>query len=79
MEIRGPVLLPARREDIELHTADGLTLDSQNRPIVLYCKTGVRSAEALAVLTRAGFSDATHLRGGVLAWAQQIDPSLPVY
>ncbi len=51
----------------------------QNTPIVLYCKTGIRSAEALEVLVRAGFSDATHLHGGVIAWAQQVDPSLPVY
>ncbi|MGW5321498.1 adenylyltransferase/sulfurtransferase MoeZ [Rhodococcus pyridinivorans] len=51
----------------------------QNTPIVLYCKTGIRSAEALEVLARAGFSDATHLHGGVIAWAQQVDPSLPVY
>ncbi len=51
----------------------------QNTPMVLYCKTGVRSAEALDVLVRAGFSDATHLHGGVIAWAQQVDTSLPVY
>jgi sulfur-carrier protein adenylyltransferase/sulfurtransferase len=51
----------------------------QNKPVVLYCKTGARSAEALAVLKGAGFSDAVHVGGGVIAWANQIDPSLPTY
>jgi adenylyltransferase/sulfurtransferase len=46
---------------------------------VLHCKTGARSAEALAVLKGAGFSDAVHVGGGVIAWANQIDPSLPTY
>jgi len=51
----------------------------QNKPVVMYCKTGARSAETLAVLKGAGFSDAVHVGGGVIAWANQIDPSLPTY
>ena len=51
----------------------------QDRPIVLHCKTGIRSAEALAALKNAGFADATHVQGGIIAWANQVDPSLPVY
>jgi molybdopterin/thiamine biosynthesis adenylyltransferase/rhodanese-related sulfurtransferase len=51
----------------------------QDKPVVLHCKTGARSAEALAVLKGAGFSDAVHVGGGVIAWANQIDPSLPTY
>src|SRR3954470_1544468 len=51
----------------------------QDKPVVLYCKTGQRSAETLAVLKGAGFSDAVHVGGGVIAWANQIDPSLPTY
>ncbi|KJR05312.1 adenylyltransferase/sulfurtransferase MoeZ [Gordonia sihwensis] len=50
-----------------------------DRPIVLYCKTGIRSAEALAALKRSGFDDAAHLQGGIVAWAAQIDPTMPVY
>jgi len=50
-----------------------------NKPIVLYCKSGVRSAEALATLKNAGFATATHMQGGVLSWIRQVDPSLPVY
>jgi adenylyltransferase/sulfurtransferase len=51
----------------------------QDRQLVLYCKTGVRSAEALAAVKRAGFRDAVHVQGGVVAWVRQVDPSLPVY
>ncbi|HMA46562.1 MAG TPA: adenylyltransferase/sulfurtransferase MoeZ [Frankiaceae bacterium] len=51
----------------------------QHRPVVLYCKTGVRSADALATLKGAGFSTAVHLQGGVTAWATQVDRTLPVY
>ncbi len=46
---------------------------------MLHCKSGVRSAEALAVLKNAGFRDAVHVQGGVLAWQSQVDPSLPTY
>ena len=60
---------------------DGTVLSTmpQDKPIVLHCKSGVRSAECLAILKGAGFSDATHVAGGVIAWAKQIDKSLPVY
>jgi adenylyltransferase/sulfurtransferase len=51
----------------------------QDKQIVLYCKSGVRSAEALAALKAAGFKDAVHVQGGVVGWVKQIDPSLPVY
>jgi adenylyltransferase/sulfurtransferase len=60
---------------------DGSVLSTlpQDKPIVLHCKSGVRSAECLAVLKSAGFADASHVSGGVIAWAKQIDTSLPVY
>ncbi len=51
----------------------------QDKKIVLHCKTGVRSAEVLAVVKNAGFGDAVHVGGGVLAWISQVDPSLPEY
>jgi adenylyltransferase/sulfurtransferase len=50
-----------------------------DKPVLLYCKSGVRSAEALALLKGAGFASARHLQGGVLAWQKQVDPSLPTY
>ncbi len=51
----------------------------QDKRIVLHCKSGARSAECLAVVKNAGFSDAVHVGGGVLSWVNTIDPSLPVY
>ena len=51
----------------------------QDKRIVLHCKSGARSAECLAVVKNAGFSDAVHVGGGVLAWISQVDPSLPSY
>ena len=60
---------------------DGTVLATlpQDKPIILHCKSGVRSAECLAILKGAGFADATHVAGGVIAWAKQIDKSLSVY
>ena len=46
---------------------------------MLYCKTGVRSAEALAAVKKAGFSDAKHLQGGIVAWARQLEPDMVMY
>ncbi|MBV9384695.1 MAG: adenylyltransferase/sulfurtransferase MoeZ [Streptosporangiaceae bacterium] len=51
----------------------------QDKRIVLHCKSGARSAECLAIVKNAGFSDAVHVGGGVLAWVSQVDPSLPSY
>jgi sulfur-carrier protein adenylyltransferase/sulfurtransferase len=51
----------------------------QDKRIVLHCKSGARSAECLAVVKDAGFADAVHVGGGVLAWISQVDPSLPEY
>ena len=54
-------------------------VNPQDRQIVLYCKTGVRSAEALAAVKAAGFRDAVHVQGGVVSWVRHVDPSLPIY
>jgi molybdopterin/thiamine biosynthesis adenylyltransferase/rhodanese-related sulfurtransferase len=53
-------------------------LDPTKR-IVLHCKSGARSAEALAVVHAAGYKDAVHVGGGVLAWVNQIEPEKPSY
>jgi len=47
--------------------------------IVVFCKTGIRSARALELLLGAGFRKIQNLQGGVNAWAREIDPTLPVY
>lgn len=51
----------------------------RDRPVVLLCKSGARSARALRVLREAGFDDARHLDGGITAWVRDVDPTLPTY
>ncbi|HLE13751.1 MAG TPA: molybdopterin-synthase adenylyltransferase MoeB [Anaerolineales bacterium] len=53
-------------------------LDSADE-MVVFCKGGTRSARALEVLASAGFRKVKNLKGGINAWAEQVDPSLPVY
>ena len=74
-QIPGSVLIPKG----EFLTGDALGQLPQDKQIVLHCKTGVRSAEALAVVKGAGYADAVHVGGGVVAWVDQIDPSQPSY
>jgi molybdopterin/thiamine biosynthesis adenylyltransferase/rhodanese-related sulfurtransferase len=62
-----------------INSGEGLAKLPQDRMSVLYCKTGVRSAEALAAVKKAGFSDAVHLQGGIVAWAQQMQPDMVMY
>jgi sulfur-carrier protein adenylyltransferase/sulfurtransferase len=75
VRIPGSVLIPKDR----ILSGEALSELPQDRQIVLHCKSGVRSAEALATLKGAGFRDAVHVQGGVLAWVKQVDPSLPSY
>jgi adenylyltransferase/sulfurtransferase len=53
-------------------------LDSA-RTYVLQCRTGARSAKAVGLLRQAGFRRLLNLRGGVLAWAREVDPTMPTY
>jgi sulfur-carrier protein adenylyltransferase/sulfurtransferase len=53
-------------------------LDS-SREIVAHCRSGVRSAKAVEFLRQSGFSKVRNLGGGILAWADKIDPSMPKY
>ena len=75
VSIPGATLIP-KGEFLSGAALEGLP---QDKKIVLHCKSGARSAEALAVVKNAGFSDAVHVGGGVLAWISQVDPSLPAY
>jgi molybdopterin/thiamine biosynthesis adenylyltransferase/rhodanese-related sulfurtransferase len=75
VSIPGATLVPKD----EILRGDALASLPQDRQIVMYCKTGVRSAETLAAVKGAGFQDAVHVQGGVTAWVKQIDPSLPSY
>jgi adenylyltransferase/sulfurtransferase len=53
-------------------------LDS-SREIVAHCRSGVRSAKAVDFLRQAGFRKVNNLAGGILAWADKVDPTLPKY
>jgi molybdopterin/thiamine biosynthesis adenylyltransferase/rhodanese-related sulfurtransferase len=53
-------------------------LDSA-REIVAHCRSGKRSAEAVAFLQQAGFRKIWNLKGGILAWSDEVDPSVPKY
>ncbi|WP_295652442.1 ThiF family adenylyltransferase [uncultured Dietzia sp.] len=48
-------------------------------PLVIYCKSGMRSARAAATLAAAGFAGVRSLEGGIDAWTRDVDPSLPGY
>ena len=73
--IPGSVLIPKG----DFQTGAALADLPQDKQVVLYCKTGVRSAEVLALVHGAGLADAVHVGGGVSAWVNQIDPSQPAY
>jgi adenylyltransferase/sulfurtransferase len=47
--------------------------------LVLFCKAGTRSTRALELLVGAGFRKVKNLKGGINAWAEEIDPSMPIY
>ena len=68
--IDGSVLIPKN----EFLLGDALQSLPQDKPVVIYCKVGGRSAEVLAVVKGAGFANAQHVGGGVVAWVNQIEP-----
>jgi len=75
VSIPGAILIP-KGQFLDGSALADLPTDKQ---IVLHCKLGGRSAECLAVVKGAGFSDAVHVGGGVLAWVTQIEPDKPSY
>lgn len=52
---------------------------TKEREIIVHCKSGMRSAKAAKFLRDSGFANARNLKGGILAWAQKIDPTMPTY
>jgi adenylyltransferase/sulfurtransferase len=81
---------PGEREVVSIPGARAIRLDEFRSgaaaaqlpggiPVVLHCKSGVRSAEAAELLVATGRVDVSNLTGGVLAWVHDVDPSLPTY
>jgi sulfur-carrier protein adenylyltransferase/sulfurtransferase len=66
-------LIPLGELPKRLHEID------RSRPIVVHCKTGGRSAKAADLLRRNGFTDVLNMTGGILAWSNNVDPSVPKY
>ncbi|MDD2858912.1 MAG: adenylyltransferase/sulfurtransferase MoeZ [Candidatus Nanopelagicales bacterium] len=75
VSIPGSVLIPKG----QFLDGSALALLPHEKRVILHCKLGGRSAEALAVVKGAGFGDAVHVGGGVLAWVNQIEPEKPTY
>jgi adenylyltransferase/sulfurtransferase len=72
-QLPGAVLMPLGTLAARMHELDSA------EEIVLFCKSGSRSARALELLAGAGFRKMKNLRGGINAWAEEVDRSLPVY
>jgi rhodanese-related sulfurtransferase len=80
------------REDFEYETSNiggeliplgGILIEadkiSKDKPVVIMCRSGKRSAAAIMQLEQKGYTNLTNLQGGILAWAQEIDPDMVVY
>ena len=80
------------REDFEYETSNlggqliplgGVLIEaekiSKDKPVVVMCRSGKRSAAAIMQLEQRGFTNLTNLKGGILAWQAEIDPELSVY
>jgi len=80
------------REDFEYQTSNiggeliplgGILIEQDkiatDKPVVIMCRSGKRSAAAIMQLEQQGFTNLYNLQGGILAWAQEIDPSITVY
>lgn len=50
-----------------------------DKPVIVMCRSGKRSGVAIAQLEQLGFTDLYNLEGGILAWAQEIEPGMQVY
>ena len=69
----GSMLMPMREVPSRQDTLP------RDRPLVVYCHHGMRSAQVVAFLSGRGFAQVHNLAGGIDAWSTQIDPSLPRY
>ncbi len=71
--IPGSTLIPLGEIPNRMHELDSAS------EIVVHCRSGQRSARAVEFLMRAGFQKIHNLKGGILAWSDQVDPSVPKY
>lgn len=61
----------------------GILIESEkiekDKPVIVQCRSGKRSAQAIMLLEQQGFDNLANLKGGILAWKEEIDPELDVY
>ena len=69
----GGILIPMGGILIEAEKID------KTKPVVIMCRSGKRSAAAIMQLEQLGFTNLYNLKGGILAWADEIDPTISVY
>lgn len=80
------------RETFEYETSnlDGLNIPlagilietdkiAKDKPVIVQCRSGKRSAAAIMQLEHQGFDNLYNLKGGILAWQEAFDPNMPVY
>ena len=80
------------REDFEYETSNigglliplgGILIEAdkveKDKPVIVMCRSGKRSAAAIMQLEQQGFTNLYNLEGGILAWAAEIDPTISVY
>lgn len=52
---------------------------AKDKPVIVQCRSGKRSAQAILLLEQQGFSNLANLKGGIVAWKEEIDPDIDVY
>ena len=72
--IEGATLIPMRETPNRIEE-----IKSQVRPVVVFCHHGARSFQVVQYLRNQGIQQAQSMHGGIDAWSQQIDPSVPRY
>ena len=75
----GFTLLAVPMRDIPAQLAVLQTMHGIDRPIACLCHHGMRSLQVANYLAQSGFGEVVNLQGGIDAWSQQIDPSVPRY
>ncbi len=58
---------------------DNIDKIAKDKPVVIYCRSGARSGRIVDYLESQGFDNLYNLRGGILAWADEVDPSMSKY
>lgn len=71
--LEGSKLIPLDQLLNRMHELDS------SREMVVHCRSGARSAQAIRILQQAGFKKLKNLKGGILAWSREVDPSVPTY